>query len=29
VRGPRLPLEPRELELVRALLARALAERPV
>ncbi len=29
VRGPRLPLEPRELELVRALLARALAARPV
>lgn len=29
VRPPRLPLEPRELELVRALLARALAERPV
>jgi len=29
VRPPRLPLEPHELELVRALTARALAERPV
>jgi 1-pyrroline-4-hydroxy-2-carboxylate deaminase len=29
VRPPRLALEPSELELVRALLARALAERPV
>jgi 4-hydroxy-tetrahydrodipicolinate synthase len=29
VRAPRMPLEPRELELVRALLTRALAERPV
>jgi 1-pyrroline-4-hydroxy-2-carboxylate deaminase len=29
VRPPRLPLEPSELELVRAITARALAERPV
>jgi 1-pyrroline-4-hydroxy-2-carboxylate deaminase len=29
VRPPRLPLEPHELELVRALTARALTERPV
>jgi 1-pyrroline-4-hydroxy-2-carboxylate deaminase len=29
VRPPRLPLAPEELELVRALLARALADRPV